>query len=129
MNYKLRAPLRLKKPEVFDTLDLKDKEYLMFNLIWDEQVEQTRETKMLLSETFAILPPCPIIFPVPAGVTLLLLRQIRGLRLNWIPGLNISEIKYLEHHSMGVVNATPFMTENGIVLHINFSTNPRRLLK
>ncbi|APQ18021.1 non-hydrolyzing UDP-N-acetylglucosamine 2-epimerase [Maribacter hydrothermalis] len=110
---------RFNKPEIWDELQLKEKEYMVMTLHRPANVDQEEQIKSLMDEIIAHSKEVPLIFPVhPRTAKILNSLQISHPRLHMVEPLGYLEFNYLVEKSKAVITDSGGITEETTVMGI-----------
>ena len=110
---------RFNKPEIWDELKLKEKEYLVMTLHRPANVDQEEKIKSLMSEIIEHSKDVPLIFPVhPRTANILNNLNINHPRLHMVEPLGYLEFNYLVEKSKAVITDSGGITEETTVMGI-----------
>lgn len=108
-----------KKPDIWDELKLKEKEYMMMTLHRPANVDQEEQIKTLMNEIIEHSEDIPLIFPVhPRTAKILNNLNINHPRLHMIEPLGYLEFNYLVEKSKAVITDSGGITEETTVMGI-----------
>ncbi len=110
---------RFCKPEIWDKIGLKEKEYIVMTLHRPANVDEEQKLKALLDEIIAHSKDLPLVFPVhPRTAKILENLGINHPRLHLIEPLGYLEFNYLVERSKAVVTDSGGITEETTVMGI-----------
>ena len=110
---------RFIKPKFWDTLQLKEKNYLVMTLHRPANVDQETQLKRLLEEIIAHSKDLPLVFPVhPRTAKILKNLGISHERLHMIEPLGYLEFNYLVEKAKAVLTDSGGITEETTVMGI-----------
>ena len=110
---------RLKKPDIWQAADLKNRNYLVLTLHRPSNVDEGAELKQLIEAIAHAANYCPIVFPVhPRTKTILDELDLTVKNLHLIQPLGYLEFNYLVKHSLGVITDSGGITEEATVMNI-----------
>ncbi len=110
---------RFQKPEIWDELKLKEKEYLVMTLHRPANVDQEEQIKSLMNEIIEHSNNVPLIFPVhPRTAKILKNLNINHPRLHMVEPLGYLEFNYLVEKSKAVITDSGGITEETTVMGI-----------
>jgi len=110
---------RFQKPEVWDSLSLTEKGYLVMTLHRPANVDQEEKLKFLIDEIVAHTQGLPLIFPVHPRTKAMLNRiGISHERLHMVEPLGYLEFNYLVERSKAVVTDSGGITEETTVMGV-----------
>ncbi|PRX38721.1 non-hydrolyzing UDP-N-acetylglucosamine 2-epimerase [Salegentibacter salegens] len=115
----LKQRSRFQKPEVWDELKLKEKEYLVMTLHRPANVDEEDKLKGLMEELILNSNDLPMIFPVhPRTAKMLQKLGISHPRLHLIEPLSYLEFNYLVEKAKAVVTDSGGITEETTVMGV-----------
>lgn len=115
----LKQQTRFRKPPVWETLDLKEKNYIVMTLHRPANVDEESQLKALLDEIIKHSGDLPLVFPVhPRTAKVLKELNIEHPRLHMIEPLGYLEFNYLVTHSKAVITDSGGITEETTVMGI-----------
>ena len=100
--------LRLKRPQLWNTLGLQEKKYIVMTLHRPSNVDEEQQLKALISQIVTLGKEYPIVFPVHPRTKKLL----QGLDLNFNNLHYVEPLGYLEFNYL-VKNAFAMLTDSG----------------
>lgn len=118
---------RFKKPEVYDRLNLKERNYLVMTLHRPANVDEEAKFKSLMDEIINASQGLPIIFPVHPRTAKIISSIIaddtaahnaQGANLHLIDPMGYLEFNYLVQHSKAVITDSGGITEETTVMGI-----------
>lgn len=110
---------RLKKPDIWKTLNLKANQYFVLTLHRPSNVDETQQLKQLISQLVHLSNNYPIIFPVhPRTKNMLNDLNISYNNLHFIHPLGYLEFNYLVKNAFAVLTDSGGITEETTVLNI-----------
>jgi len=110
---------RLKKPEIFDQLLLKQKKYFVLTLHRPNNVDDFKDLEVLLKEISESANDLPVIFPVhPRTKDRLKLFESQFNNIHYIAPLGYLEFNYLVKNSFAVITDSGGITEETTVLGV-----------
>lgn len=110
---------RLRKPEVFNKLNLKEKEYLMLTMHRPANVDEAEKLKALMSEIVNNVHGLPIIFPIhPRTAKIFTDLGIKADNLFIVEPMGYLEFNYMVKHSKAVITDSGGITEETTVMGI-----------
>lgn len=110
---------RLKKPEIFDSLGLEEKKYLMLTLHRPANVDESEKLKALMSEIVNNVRGLPIIFPIhPRTAKIFSELGIQANNLHIVAPMGYLEFNYMVKHCKAVVTDSGGITEETTVMGI-----------
>src|SRR5690625_4232299 len=115
----LRNRPRFQKPEVWDELKLREKEYLVMTLHRPANVDEEEKLKAFMDELIATTEPLPLVFPVhPRTARILNNLGIKHPRLHKIEPLGYLEFNYLVERARAVITDSGGITEETSVMNV-----------
>ena len=115
----LKQRSRFAKPEIWDQLKLKEKEYIVMTLHRPANVDQEEQIKSLMDEIIKHSKDVPLIFPVhPRTAKILENLKISHPRLHMVEPLGYLEFNYLVERSKAVITDSGGITEETTVMGI-----------
>ncbi len=115
----LKQRPNFKKPSVWDTLNLKDKEYIIMTLHRPANVDEGSKLKALINEIINNSMDLPLVFPVhPRTAKMLDRLGLEHSRLHLIEPLGYLEFNYLVERSKAVITDSGGITEETTVMGI-----------
>jgi UDP-N-acetylglucosamine 2-epimerase (non-hydrolysing) len=110
---------RFNKPEIWDELKLKEKEYMVMTLHRPANVDQEEQIKSLMNEIIEHSRDVPLLFPVhPRTAKILKNLNINHPRLHMVEPLGYLEFNYLVEKSKAVITDSGGITEETTVMGI-----------
>lgn len=110
---------RFSKPEIFDTLSLKEKEYLMLTLHRPANVDEAEKLKALMNEIVNNVKKLPIIFPIhPRTAKIFTDLGIEAENLHIVDPMGYLEFNYMVKHSKAVITDSGGITEETTVMGV-----------
>jgi len=110
---------RFKKPDVFDKLSLKDKEYIMLTLHRPANVDEAEKLKELMSEIVNNVENLPIIFPIhPRTAKIFTDLGINAKNLHIVEPMGYLEFNYMVQRSKCVITDSGGITEETTVMSV-----------
>ncbi|WP_158858197.1 non-hydrolyzing UDP-N-acetylglucosamine 2-epimerase [Lunatibacter salilacus] len=110
---------RFQKPEVWDKIGLRDKEYLVMTLHRPGNVDQEEKLKSLIQEIIDHTQGLPLVFPVhPRTKIMLRTAGISHERLHMIDPLGYLEFNYLVERAKAVITDSGGITEETTVIGV-----------
>jgi UDP-N-acetylglucosamine 2-epimerase (non-hydrolysing) len=107
------------KPDIWDELNLKEKEYLVITLHRPANVDEEANLKILIEEILANTKELQLIFPVhPRTLKILHQTGISNPRLHLVEPLGYLEFNYLVAHSKAVITDSGGITEETTVMGV-----------
>lgn len=115
----LKQRPNFKKPEVWDALSLKEKEYLVMTLHRPANVDEEAKLKELMEEIVNNTNDLPLIFPVhPRTAKILKNLGIAHPRLHMVEPLSYLEFNYLVERAKAVVTDSGGITEEASIMNV-----------
>lgn len=115
----LKQMPRFKKPELWDQLQLTDKEYIVLTLHRPSNVDEETKLKGLMNQIIAGSEDCPVIFPVhPRTAKMIRLLEISHPRLHLVDPMGYLEFNYLVQHAKLVITDSGGITEETTVMKV-----------
>ncbi|WP_405380751.1 non-hydrolyzing UDP-N-acetylglucosamine 2-epimerase [Maribacter sp. LLG6340-A2] len=115
----LKQRSRFAKPDIWDELGLKEKEYMVMTLHRPANVDQEAQIKSLMDEIIAHSQDVPLVFPVhPRTAKILKNLNISHSRLHMVEPLGYLEFNYLVERSKAVITDSGGITEETTVMGI-----------
>jgi len=110
---------RFQKPEAWDALKLKEKEYFVMTLHRPANVDEEAQLKALIDEIVKGAKGMPIVFPVhPRTAKILKGIGIEAYNLHMIEPLGYLEFNYLVKNSFAVITDSGGITEETTVMKV-----------
>ena len=110
---------RFKKPEIFEKLSLKDKEFIMLTLHRPANVDETEKLKQLMSEIVNNVENLPIIFPIhPRTAKIFTDLGIKSENLHIVEPMGYLEFNYMVQRSKCVITDSGGITEETTVMGV-----------
>ena len=110
---------RFKKPEIFDKLSLKDKEFIMLTLHRPANVDEAEKLKQLMSEIVNNVENLPIIFPIhPRTAKIFTDLGIQSDNLHIVEPMGYLEFNYMVQRSKCVITDSGGITEETTVMGV-----------
>jgi UDP-N-acetylglucosamine 2-epimerase (non-hydrolysing) len=110
---------RLKRPQIFEALALKEKGYVIMTLHRPNNVDNGANLRTVVTEILAASKNLPVIFPIhPRTAKMLQLEDVPFSNLHIVEPLPYLEFNYLVRHSFAVVTDSGGITEETTVMHI-----------
>ena len=110
---------RFRKPDVFDKLSLKEKEYIMLTMHRPANVDEAEKLKALMSEIVNNVQGLPIIFPIhPRTAKIFTDLGIKADNLHIVDPMGYLEFNYMVKHSKAVITDSGGITEETTVMGI-----------
>ncbi len=115
----LKNRSRFRKPEIWDSLKLQEKEYIVMTLHRPANVDEEHKLKELLDEIIANTEDLPLVFPVhPRTAKILESLGVSHPRLHLIEPLGYLEFNYLVERAKAVVTDSGGITEETTVMGV-----------
>src|SRR5690606_7553328 len=115
----LKNKARFKKPPIWETLDLKEKAYLILTLHRPSNVDEEQQLKKLITQITELGKDHPIIFPVhPRTKKLLVGLNLNFKNLHYIEPLGYLEFNFLVKHAKAVLTDSGGITEETTVMNV-----------
>ncbi len=115
----LKQRPRFRKPKVWDSLGLKEKEYMVMTLHRPANVDEEANLKSLMDEIIAHSAALQLVFPVhPRTAKILQHLNVSDPRLHLIEPMSYLEFNYLVEHSKAVITDSGGITEETTVMGI-----------
>ena len=110
---------RFKKPQIFDKLLLKDKEYIMLTLHRPANVDEAEKLKELMDEIVNNVENLPIIFPIhPRTAKIFTDLGINAKNLHIVEPMGYLEFNYMVQRSKCVITDSGGITEETTVMGV-----------
>lgn len=110
---------RLRKPLIFDSLSLKEKEYIVLTMHRPANVDEESKLKALISEIVNNVRGLPIIFPIhPRTTKIFRDLGIKADNLHIVEPMGYLEFNYMVKHSKAVITDSGGITEETTVMGI-----------
>lgn len=110
---------RLSPPKIWNTLNLKSKNYFVMTLHRPSNVDEVQQLKELITFLAKVSHPHPLIFPVhPRTQKLLQELHINFSNLHFITPLGYLEFNYLVKNAMAVLTDSGGITEETTVMNV-----------
>ena len=115
----LKNEKRFSKPEIWHTLDLKEKQYLVMTMHRPSNVDEEHQLEKLITTIVKKSDQTPIIFPVHPRTEKMLKNLNLGFeKLHLVAPLGYLEFNYLVKHSKGVLTDSGGITEETTVMNV-----------
>ncbi len=115
----LKQRPNFRKPKIWETLGLKEKEYMVMTLHRPANVDEGSQLKSLLNEIIEHSGNLPLVFPVhPRTAKMLKKLDIGNERLHMIDPLGYLEFNYLVEKSKAVITDSGGITEETTVMGV-----------
>ncbi len=110
---------RFRKPDFFDTLSLKEKQYIVLTLHRPNNVDEAEKLRALMNEIVGNVHGLPIIFPIhPRTAAVFADLGIATPNLHIVEPLGYLEFNYLVRYSKAVITDSGGITEETTVMGI-----------
>lgn len=110
---------RLRKPEIYDQLHLKEKEYLMLTMHRPANVDEADKLKRTMNEIMGNVHGLPVIFPIhPRTAKIFKDLGIEADRLHIVDPMGYLEFNYMVKHCKAVITDSGGITEETTVMGI-----------
>lgn len=110
---------RFKKPDIWDQLNLSDKNYIVMTLHRPANVDEESKLRLLMKEILSNTKDTPLIFPVhPRTKKILTELEINHPRLFMVDPMSYLEFNYLVNRSLAVITDSGGITEEATVMKI-----------
>lgn len=110
---------RFKRPEIWDKIGLKEKEYVVMTLHRPANVDEGKQLKDWMDEIVASSAPLPLIFPVhPRTAKILANLGIDYPRLHQVEPLGYLEFNYLVERAKAVLTDSGGITEETAIMGV-----------
>ncbi len=115
----LKQMPNFKKPDFYDTLNLKEKEYIVMTLHRPANVDSDVQLKKLIETIVNASQGLPLIFPVhPRTASMILTTGISYKNLHMVEPMGYLEFNYLVQNSKAVITDSGGITEETTVMGI-----------
>ena len=115
----LKNENRLKKPFIWNDLNLFEKKYMVMTLHRPSNVDEEKQLKNLITQITVLAKDYPIIFPVhPRTQKLLSGLNLNFKNLHYISPLGYLEFNYLVKHALAVITDSGGITEETTVMNV-----------
>lgn len=115
----LKQRPRFQQPQIWDKLELKEKEYLVMTLHRPANVDEESKLKELMDEIIAHSENLPLVFPVhPRTAKILASLGVSHPRLHMVEPLSYLEFNYLVERAKAVVTDSGGITEETTVMGV-----------
>lgn len=115
----LKQMPRFKKPELWNQLQLTDKEYIVLTLHRPSNVDEETRFKTLIDQIISSSEDCPIVFPVhPRTAKMIELLGISHPRLHMVDSMGYLEFNYLVQRAKLVITDSGGITEETTVMQV-----------
>ena len=110
---------RLRKPNFFDTLSLKEKQYIVLTLHRPNNVDEAEKLRALMNEIVGNVQGLPILFPIhPRTAAVFAELGITAPNLHTVEPLGYLEFNYLVRYSKAVITDSGGITEETTVMGV-----------
>lgn len=110
---------RFKKPDIWDQLNLSEKNYIVMTLHRPANVDEESKLRLLMKEILSNTKDTPLIFPVhPRTKKILTELGINHPRLFMVDPMSYLEFNYLVNRSLAVLTDSGGITEEATVMKI-----------
>ena len=110
---------RFRKPDIFDALLLKEKEYIMLTMHRPANVDEAEKLKQLIGEIVNNVENLPIIFPIhPRTAKIFTDLGIKADNLHIVEPMSYLEFNYMVQHCKCVITDSGGITEETTVMGI-----------
>ena len=110
---------RFRKPDCYDTLQLKEKEYLVLTMHRPANVDEASKLKRTMDEIVSNTQGMPVIFPIhPRTAKIFTDLGISAPNLHIVEPLGYLEFNYLVKNSKAVITDSGGITEETTVMHV-----------
>jgi len=110
---------RLVKPDIYNSLSLKEKEYIMLTLHRPANVDEADKLKALMNEIVAHVHGLPVIFPIhPRTSKIFFELGIAADNLHIVDPMGYLEFNYMVKHAKAVITDSGGITEETTVMDI-----------
>lgn len=111
--------LRLKRPQLWNTLGLQEKKYIVMTLHRPSNVDEEQQLKALISQIVTLGKEYPIVFPVhPRTKKLLQGLDLNFNNLHYVEPLGYLEFNYLVKNAFAVLTDSGGITEETTVMNV-----------
>lgn len=111
--------LRLKRPQLWNTLGLQEKKYMVMTLHRPSNVDEEQQLKALISQIVILGKEYPIIFPVhPRTKKLLQDLDLNFDNLHYVEPLGYLEFNYLVKNAFAMLTDSGGITEETTVMNV-----------
>lgn len=115
----LKNENRLKKPDLWNVLQLTEKKYLVMTLHRPSNVDEEKQLKALITQIVTLGKDYPIVFPVhPRTQKLLNELDLNFKNLHYVNPLGYLEFNYLVKHALAVITDSGGITEETTVMNV-----------
>ena len=110
---------RFRKPEIYDQLNLKEKEYLMLTMHRPANVDEADKLKRTMNEIMGNVHGLPVIFPIhPRTAKIFKDLGIEAENLHIVDPMGYLEFNYMVKHCKAVITDSGGITEETTVMGI-----------
>jgi len=110
---------RFRKPDIYDQLNLKEKEYLMLTMHRPANVDEAEKLKRTMNEIVGNVYGLPVIFPIhPRTAKIFKDLGIKADNLHIVDPMGYLEFNYLVKHGKAVITDSGGITEETTVMGI-----------
>ena len=110
---------KFKKPAVFDSLTLKDREYFMLTMHRPANVDETHKLKEMMTEILSNVNGLPVIFPIhPRTAKIIESLNMQAPNLHIVEPMGYLEFNYLVQHAKAVITDSGGITEETTVMGV-----------
>lgn len=110
---------RFRKPSIFDTFSLKEKEYIMLTIHRPANVDESDKLKRTMNEIVNNVKGLPIIFPIhPRTAKIFYKLNIKAENLHIVDPMGYLEFNYMVKYSKSVITDSGGITEETTVMGI-----------
>lgn len=110
---------RFRKPDIFESLQLKEKRYFVLTMHRPANVDETYKLKQMMMEILSNVNGLPVIFPVhPRTTKIIESLNIKANNLHIVEPMGYLEFNYLVKHAKAVVTDSGGITEETTVMGV-----------
>lgn len=110
---------RLRRPAVYDELELQEKNYLVLTMHRPANVDEAEKLKLLMNEITSNVRGLPILFPIhPRTAKIFHDLGISAPNLHIVDPMGYLEFNYLVQHAKGVITDSGGITEETTVMGV-----------
>lgn len=110
---------RFKKPDLFEKLGLKEKEYIVLTMHRPANVDEANKLKKLMDEIVENTRNLPIVFPIhPRTAKIFKDLGIQADNLHIVDPMGYLEFNYMVKHSKAVITDSGGITEEASILNV-----------
>ncbi len=110
---------KFRKPAVFDSLALKEREYFMLTMHRPANVDETHKLKEMMTEILSNVNGLPVIFPIhPRTAKIIESLNIKATNLHIVEPMGYLEFNYLVQHAKAVITDSGGITEETTVMGV-----------